>query len=61
VLFCGGRDPDPNLTGCPVMRRTRSKIVARGGKIARFIVDPRSSHGGFYENVANTRAALDLF
>ena len=61
VLFCGGRDPDPNLTGCPVMRRTRSKIVARGGTIARFIVDPRASHGGFLQNVANTRAALDLF
>jgi hypothetical protein len=61
VLFCGGRDPDPNLTGCPVMRRTRSKIVARGGTIARFIVDPRSSHGGFLQNAANTRVALDLF
>jgi hypothetical protein len=61
VLFCGGRDPDPNLTGCPVMRRTRTKILARGGTIARFIVDPRSSHGGFYLNLANTRAALDLF
>jgi hypothetical protein len=61
ILFCGGRDPDPNLTGCPVMRRTRAKIVARGGTIARFIIDPRSSHGGFYENLANTRAALDLF
>jgi hypothetical protein len=43
------------------MRRTRSKIVARGGTIARFIVDPRSSHGGFLQNVANTRAGLDLF
>jgi hypothetical protein len=35
--------------------------VARGGTIARFIVDPRSSHGGFLENPANTRVALDLF
>ena len=61
VLFCGGRDPDPNLTGCPVMRRTRTKIVARGGTIARFIVDPSASHGGFLQNVANTRAGLDLF
>jgi hypothetical protein len=61
VLFCGGRDPDPDLTGCPVMRRTRSKIVARGGTIALFIFDPRSSHAGFLQNVANTRAALDLF
>ena len=61
VLFCGGRDPDPNLTGCPVMRRTRSKIVARGGKIARFIVDPRSEPRRVLGELANTRAALDLF
>lgn len=61
ILFCGGRDPDPNLTGCPVMRRTRAKIVTRGGTIARFIRDPRSNHGGFYENQANTRTALDVF
>jgi hypothetical protein len=61
VLFCGGRDPDPDQTGCPVMRRTRTKILARGGAVARFIVDPRASHGGFYENQANTRTALDLF
>jgi hypothetical protein len=61
VLFCGGRDPDPQATGCPVMRRTRTKIVARGGKIARFIVDPRATHDGFLDNPANTRVALDLF
>jgi hypothetical protein len=61
ILFCGGRDPDPNLTGCPIMRRTRAKIVSRGGEIARFIVDPRANHGGFYENQANTRSALDLW
>jgi len=61
ILFCGGRDPDPDLTGCPVMRRSRAKVAARGGQILRFIQDPRASHGGFYENQANTRAALDLF
>ena len=61
ILFCGGRDPDPQMTGCPIMRSTRSKIVARGGSIARFIVDPRASHDGFLENPANTRVALDLF
>jgi hypothetical protein len=61
ILFCGGRDPDPNLTGCPVMRRTRTKIIARGGAIVRFIYDPRASHGGFYENQANTRTALDAW
>lgn len=61
VLFCGGRDPDPKLTGCPIMRRTRAKIVARGGTIARFIFDPRATHDGFLDNPANTRVALDLF
>jgi hypothetical protein len=61
VLFCGGRDPDPELTGCPVMRRTQAKIRARGGTIEGFIVDPRSSHGGFHKNPANMRAGLDVF
>ena len=61
VLFCGGRDPDPELTGCPIMRSTRTKVVARGGAIAKFIVDPRASHDGFLDNPANTRVALDLF
>jgi hypothetical protein len=60
ILFCGGRDPDPQATGCPVMRRTRTKILARGGSIARFIVDPRATHDGFLDNPANTRVALDL-
>jgi len=61
VLFCGGRDPDPRLTGCPVMRRTATLIRRRGGRIERFIVDPRASHGGFHEHPANQRAALDVF
>nr|MDQ4040671.1 hypothetical protein [Actinomycetota bacterium] len=61
VLFCGGRDPDPRLTGCPIMRRTRTLIRRRGGRIERFVVDPRASHGGFHENPANQRVALDVF
>jgi hypothetical protein len=61
VLFCGGRDPDPNLTGCPIMRRTRTLVRARGGTVDRFIVDPRTSHGGFHQNPANQRAALAVF
>jgi hypothetical protein len=61
VLFCGARDPDPRLTGCPIMRRTRALIVRRGGTVERFIVDPRASHGGFHSNPANQRAALDVF
>jgi hypothetical protein len=43
------------------MRRTRTKIVARGGTIARFIADPSATHDGFLDNAANTRVALDLF
>ncbi len=61
VLFCGGRDPDPRLTGCPIMRRTRTLIRRRGGRVERFLVDPRASHGGFHENPANQRVALDVF
>jgi hypothetical protein len=61
VMFCGGRDPDPELTGCPIMRSTRAKVRARGGSVARFIVDPRATHNGFLHNPANTRVALDLF
>jgi hypothetical protein len=61
VLFCGGRDPMPQATGCPAMRRTQGLIRQRGGIVERLIVDPTVSHGGFHEHPANQRVALGIF
>jgi hypothetical protein len=61
VLFCGGRDPMPQVTGCPAMRRTQGLIRQRGGVIESLIVDPSQSHGGFHYVPAHQRAALAIF
>lgn len=61
VMFCGGRDPHPDFTGCPAMRRARSYVRARGGVVARFIVDPRAGHSGFMQRRSNVESALAVF
>lgn len=61
VMFCGGRDPHPDFTGCPAMRRARSYVRARGGAVARFIVDPRAGHSGFMQRRSNVESALAVF
>jgi hypothetical protein len=61
VLFCGGRDPYPDATGCRAMRRTRDLIRRRGGTVERLIVDPRANHGGFLKDRHHVNAALDVF
>jgi hypothetical protein len=61
VLFCGGRDPMPQVTGCPAMRRTQGLIRQRGGVVESLIVDPSQSHGGFHYVPAHQRAALAIF
>jgi hypothetical protein len=61
VLYCGARDPDPELTGCPIMRRTRRAIERRGGTVERLLVDPAAGHDGLFEHPRNLRAVLDFF
>jgi hypothetical protein len=61
VLFCGGRDPHPTYTGCPVMRKASRDIRRTGGRVEALIRDPRAGHAGFQENPANERRALAIF
>lgn len=61
VLFCGGKDPEPDQSGCPAMEKSRTWIEKYGGKIELFINDPTASHGGFQTNSANSAKALDVY
>jgi len=61
VLFCGGRDPYPDATGCRAMFRTRGLIRLRGGIVDRFILDPQGNHGSFLNTQRHVDAALEIF
>jgi hypothetical protein len=61
MLYCGRRDPDPELTGCPIMRRTRRAIERRGGVVERLLSDPTAGHDGLFEHPHNLRAVFDAF
>jgi predicted esterase len=55
-IYCAGRDPWPNLSGCPAMRRARGLLTASGASVTRFLIDPPAHHGGFLHNAR----AVDL-
>jgi hypothetical protein len=61
LLFCGGRDPNPDRDGCPGMTKARAWIEKYGGTVALFLQDPEGDHGAFHRNPANVNTALDLF
>ena len=60
-IYCAGRDPWPNLSGCPAMRRARSLLTASGADVARFLVDPPAHHGGFLHNAGDVDLVLRDF
>ncbi len=60
VLFCGGRDPDPKLNGCPAMRTTERWIEEKGAT-ATLLADEAADHGGFHRNPDNVRRALEAW
>ena len=61
VLYCGKLDENPDRDGCPGMERTSRWIEEKGGTIALFIKDPKGGHGGFHQNPANIRRALEAY
>jgi hypothetical protein len=61
VIYCAGRDPWPQLTGCPAMRRARALLAASGASVERFIVDPLAGHGGLPKNPRAVELALGDF
>jgi len=58
VLYCGGRDQWPRISGCPAMRRARAFLLRSGARIARFLVDPAAKHGGFLLNGGDVERVL---
>jgi len=61
ILFCGGKDPHPDRSGCGGMAKTETWLEAKGGSVDLFIQDPSAGHGGFHRNPANVKQALDYF
>ncbi|HVR37903.1 MAG TPA: hypothetical protein VMU84_02330 [Thermoanaerobaculia bacterium] len=61
VLYCGENDPNPTISGCPAMRESQTWLTRNGGDVRLFIDDPAGGHGGFEQNPANMRQALDVF
>ena len=60
-IYCAGRDPWPNLSGCPSMRRAASDLKASGATVTRFLVDPPAHHGGFLKNPKDVDLVLADF
>ena len=61
ALFCGDKDPEPNINGCPAMKKTQDWIIKYGATIAIFLEDPNSGHGGFHMNPNNVETVLAKF
>lgn len=61
VLFCGGRDSNPERDGCPAMHRSRDWVTQLGGTVDLFIEDVNAGHGGFHMTPAHVNEALDVF
>jgi hypothetical protein len=61
IMFCAGRDPNPNYSGCPAMRRAARYVERNGGRILRFIRDAGAGHSGFLGRARNVTAALRVF
>ena len=60
ILFCGGRDPNPDRDGCPAMQRTADWIGQYGGVIDLFIQDAAAGHGSFQQTPAHLEGALAI-
>jgi hypothetical protein len=60
-IYCAGRDPWPQLSGCPAMRHARAYLQASGATIGRFMVDPAAHHGGFLLNRPDVESVLGDF
>ncbi len=58
AMYCGRKDPDPNINGCPGMEAARNWVTQYGAQVQLFIDDPNGDHGGFMLNSANVESAL---
>ncbi len=61
AMYCGGKDPDPNTSGCPGMKKSKDWVIKYGATMTLFLEDPNGGHGGFHTNPANVEAVLAKF
>lgn len=61
IMYCGEKDPDPELSGCSGMRKSQDWVKSYGATISLFIDDPNGDHGGFHTNSSNVNNALSAF
>lgn len=61
AMYCGEKDPDPEINGCPAMNAARDWVTQYGANVVLFIDDPTGDHGGFMTNSANVETALATY
>lgn len=61
VMFCGGRDENPQRDGCGGMQHAREWVENLGAKVDPFIEDSHAGHGGFHRNPRHIETALEAF
>lgn len=61
VMYCGEKDPDPAINGCPAMSSAKEWVTKYGATFNLLIDDPNGDHGGFMTNSANVKTALAQF
>ncbi|TXT39967.1 MAG: peptidase S8 and S53 subtilisin kexin sedolisin [Comamonadaceae bacterium] len=59
LMYCGEKDPDPTINGCPAMTTAKAWVTQFGATMKLFIDDPNGDHGGFMLNASNVNTALD--
>mgnify|MGYP001560492402 CR=1 FL=1 len=60
ILYCGEKDPEPDINGCQAMESTKTTIEKYGASVVLFIKDPKGLHGSFMTTPTNAKQALDL-
>jgi len=61
VMYCGEKDPDPSINGCPAMNAAKDWVTQYGATVKLLIDDPNGNHGGFMTNSSNVNTALAQF
>lgn len=61
VTSAGGRDPHPDRSGIPGMRRAAAWLKEQGAIVLDAIEDPDQGHGALVLNAKNAQRVLDLF
>jgi hypothetical protein len=61
ITAAGGRDPRPDDSGIPGMKRTAAWLQEQGATVIASIEDPDEGHGALQRNGKNAKRVLDLF